>query len=174
MAFPFSLTKEDYIAFNLYTYGQSHTLQRSLLLIRLMGLIYLVLPFVMFWITGEFLPGFFILFAILAVLWFLYIPRYYHWSTRRRLHKMLNEKETQSLFGEMTLYLTAEGLRDEKPSGEVSKVPWSGVNKIGETDNYLFFYVNPVAAYILPKRAVQGDQGLSVLKATIPSYIRSV
>ncbi|WP_093674198.1 YcxB family protein [Sporolactobacillus nakayamae] len=171
MDFHYQLTKEDYIAFNLNAYEHSLVMKRSLITTRLLALIFIIFPLIISQITGVFIASLFYFFCILAILWFFIIPKIFFRSVRRNLSKMIDEKMGDQLPMDERLEITEEGLIEGAGSNREYRSAWSGIVKISETDDYLYFYINPMAAIILPKSEIEAHDLGEQLKKIIPESV---
>ena len=152
MRLDYELTKQDYIDFNIYHIKNSDTIKRSMLLQRyVMAALYLILPFLVASVTDIPLWYWFIAFVIAAVLWVAFYPRYFMSTTVKRISKMLEEGNNKDMLGQHSISLDDEGFRETSLNGE-SKVSWSGVEKVGDTESHIFIYTSSIMAYIIPKR----------------------
>lgn len=158
----YQLTKDDYIAFNLNAYEHSQAMSRSLWTARLCSLIFVLFPLIVPMVGGDFMPGLFIFFCILAIVWFFITPKFFFRSVRRNLSKVIDEKMGDQLPLDERLELTEEGLLEGAGSDREYRTSWAGIVKITETSDYLFFYINPMAAIILPKKVI-GERELDKL-----------
>ncbi|TGA96740.1 YcxB family protein [Sporolactobacillus shoreae] len=170
MELHYQVAKEDYIAFNLFTFEQSISNKRLIRTQKLFSLIFLLAPLVFSLLVHEFQTGYFVISLIIAALWIAFSAKIFRWSFHRRLSKMIDEMGKGKLCGETALILTDKNVIEIMPSGEETKAEWSSINKVAETDEYFFIYFNPMAAVILPKRALD-DESIKVLKETIPSGV---
>src|SRR6478752_6527607 len=89
MEYHYTLTKDDYLAFNMHHAQHSERVQKVLRVQRWMSFIFLLIPLLVSWVEGEFLLGMFVAFALLAVLWFLFYPKYFYgrWLGREKLER---------------------------------------------------------------------------------------
>ncbi|KZR58940.1 YcxB family protein [Pseudobacillus badius] len=158
MKLSYELTKEDYLAFNLYYIKNSAAITKSLFAQRFFPPIaFLVLPFIFTGITGEFLVGLSVVFMLTAVAWMMFYPRYFYWHVKNGVNKALNEGKNENLIGEHTFTLHEDGFI-EKNKVEERKVSWSGIEKVAENEEYYFLFFSSMSAYILPKRAFADEE----------------
>lgn len=152
MEIQYELTEEDYIHFNLSHIHRSKTGKRMLLLQRFIG------PFLILG-SGAFLivvlhenswwelSGY----GVIALLWFLYYPKYFNRHIRKQTKRMIKERGNEGMIGPHTMELDKDGLCDRNEFGE-TRVSWSGIKEVVEEDEYVYLYNASVSAYILPKR----------------------
>jgi hypothetical protein len=84
---------------------------------------------------------------------------------------MIDEKMGDQLPMDERLDITEEGLIEGAGSEREYRSAWSGIIKITETDHYLFFYINPMAAIILPKSEIEAHDLGEKLKKIIPESV---
>ncbi|ALC80213.1 YcxB family protein [Bacillus gobiensis] len=153
MELKYELTKDDYLAFNLHYMKHSKMIKQSLFMQRfLTPIIFLVLPFVLFWMTREFLIGFFITFVLVSIVWMAFYPKYFFAYIKKRLLKALNEGSNDNLLGQHVFIPSEDGLIEKNSAGE-RKTSWSGIERVEENDDYYFLFLSSMSAYILPKRS---------------------
>lgn len=85
--------------------------------------------------------------AILVVLY----PRYAKWYTRRA------STAYQTLPLPMTLVIDDVGIQAQL-DGQSGSTAWKLVERVVETDGYIFLYLNRMRAYIIPTSALDGAQ----------------
>lgn len=159
MTTEYELSKDDLRAFNLYHHSHSPTARRQ-------------------YFRSWFVPAF-VWLMVCAGLWYLAdrergtplrtfldlsplfagIPIYliyFPWAYRRKLHKiidgMVSEGRNKLLFSRHTVVLSAGCVTESGEFGQTSTV-WRAVERVVRTDNYLFIYLNALAAIIVPRRA---------------------
>jgi hypothetical protein len=83
--------------------------------------------------------------AVLAVLY----PRYARWYTRRA------SAAYQTLPLPMTLVIDDAGIK-ALLDGQSGNTAWKLIERVVETDGYIFLYLNRMRAFIIPKSAMDG------------------
>ena len=152
MEFEYEITKEDFLAFNLYHAKHSETVKNALFKQRfIVPIIFLFLPFVFYWITGEFLIEVSIGFMLISILWLVFYPKYFYGYIKRNVSKVLNEGSSDNLLGKRVFVITEDGFIEKSKAGE-TKVHWSGIEKVEENEKYYFLFYSVISAYIIPKR----------------------
>ncbi len=152
----FTNTIEDMIAFNVYHFATSPTLRRTkfwhtwgfiMVFSALGGLLSIInrslgpLIFGVVWSS---------LFALLAVFW-------YRRAIPRQVRKLYSEGKNKGVLGPHTLRIDEDGLHETSEVSE-GKTLWSGIERIGEDDDYLFVYVQAMMAHVIPKHRIDaGD-----------------
>jgi hypothetical protein len=148
----YETTFDDLLAFNAYHNRQSPTARR----VRLFGtylppLILTVAVLPGFVETSGWL-GFFLLWLPLMGLLAFILAYLFRFVTKLQVRKMLQEGGTGSVIGERTVELSEEYLIDRGAYGE-SKVRWSNVERVEQTEDHLFLYTSAICAHIIPRRA---------------------
>jgi len=152
----FTNTIDDTVAFSMYHIAHSPTAKR----IRFWSTLGIALIIVLIGAVGSLLQGSFrslIHTAVWAGFYLAFSMPYYRWSVRRRIRKLAGEGKNRSFLSEHTVRLTDDGLYVTSEVSE-SKILWSGIERIGENDEYLFVYTGAAMALIIPKGRIDaGD-----------------
>ena len=90
-----------------------------------------------------------VLFAPLVILFF-------RRSLTRTARRLIAEGESGGYFGPCSLSIAPDGMVETKPNGE-SRRKWAAIMKIVVTGHHVFIYTSAVEAFILPRRAFDGD-----------------
>jgi len=167
MEIEFELFEKDYINFNIDHTNKSPSLKRSLLVQRILGpVIFLIAPFIIirfseipmwYWIT---------IFSITSVIWLVFYPKYFNWEMKRKIEKMLKEGSNESLFQKRKIIITDTEMVQKSPTGEII-TKWNEVNRVDETNEYIYIYNSSISAYIIPKRAFENENAIKVFLAEI-------
>lgn len=170
----YELTKEDYIQYNLHHMRESETVKKSFFIQRyIVSLIYLVLPFILVKVSDMPFWYLMIIFLVTYLIWVLYYPKYFASFTKKRLQKIINEGKNVSLFGTRYISFNQDGIVESSDTGE-SKTNWTAVERVEETNKYIFIYVSSVNAYIVPTRAFkdlnQKNEFIEILKQHCSTY----
>jgi hypothetical protein len=153
MELKYEMTKDDHLAFNLHYVKHSKTIKQSLFIQRfLVPIIFLILPFVLFWMMGEFLIGFLITLALISIVWIVFYPKYFYGHIIRNVKKVLNEGSNDNLLGQHVFISTEDGFIEKNRVGE-TKIGWSSIERIEENEDYFFLFFSTMNAYIVPKRS---------------------
>ena len=70
---------------------------------------------------------------------------------------MLKEGKNESLFKERKISLTDEAIIETSSSSQSSTI-WSKIDRIEETDRYIYIYNSSISAYIIPKRVFKNNK----------------
>lgn len=153
MKIDYELNTNDYLEFNMHYMNHSSTIKRSIFIQRyIISLIFLVAPFLMKCISDIPFWYWSMCFIITYVLWIVFYPKHLTKSTKKRMDKLINEGKNLDLFGKHSLAIVEEGLIDHSEFGE-TKTNWQAIEKIHETEDFVYIYIGAVKAYIIPKRS---------------------
>jgi hypothetical protein len=167
MELEYELTEDDYIAFNLYYVKHSKTVKQSLFMQRFLPpIIFLIFPFVLFWVTGEFLMVLLISFVLFSVVWIIFYPRYFYGYIKRNVSKLLNEGSNANILGRHVFISTEDGFV-EKNRAEQRSGRWSSIERVEENDYYYFLFFSTMNAYIVPKRSFSDKDSQEKFKEMI-------
>lgn len=155
MEIHYHLTEEDYLHFNMFHVKNSKTARRSLNIQRFLLPVVFIIAAFLFSTFGD-LPVMeaFIVYAIVAILWILFYPKYFYRHIAKMTKRMLKEGKNEGMLGDHVMKLTDEGIVDSTANGE-TKVNWPGIIEFKEDDNNIYLYNSAVSAYILPKRELK-------------------
>jgi hypothetical protein len=126
----------------------------------------------LYFFNGDPLIFFLPPFAVIAFLWFVFYPRFFKWTVRKRVSKMINEGNNKGTVGVHELTLTPEEIIETGEMGE-SRIKWDIVQKIHTTDKHIFIFIGAMKALIIPKRSFTNEEGcrevLRVIKENRPA-----
>ncbi|QDU94371.1 YcxB family protein [Lignipirellula cremea] len=78
-------------------------------------------------------------------------------TTDRQVRRLYKEGNNKSIFGQHEIQIDNNGLSKRTAFNE-SRQSWQGVERIVETDRYVFIYVASLMAHVIPKQSViEGD-----------------
>lgn len=170
MEIKFKLREEDYINFNIDHAKKSASLKKNLMLQRVMGpIIFLAFPFLIkkqteipmwYWIT---------IFSITSIVWFVFYPRYFNWRMKKSVRKMLKEGSNKNLFSERKIKILETGILETTSIGETN-LKWDQIDKIEETDDYIYIYISSISAHIIPKRIFKNENEKQIFLKEILKY----
>lgn len=157
MKLDYTLTEEDYINFNLSFAQTSDTVRKSMLRGRIAGpIMFLILPFVLKNVSDIPFAYWMTIFAALALIWFLFLPRLITHNTIKQVRKMLKEKGNNFL-GPKTLELRPDGIRTKGIDGETI-TPYSAVEDVSQYKGGVFIYTGSFSAIMINPGAFHSDQ----------------
>ncbi len=150
MKIKYNLTENDYINFNICHMRNSKELRKTIMINRfLVSLIFLLMPFILYNISDIPFLYWTITFILVYILWVSLYEKYVYRINRKRIKRMLEEKNNDGLIGERILEIDEENIKITNNSGE-SKFPIKSIKDIIEDEEYIFIYINSVSAIIIP------------------------
>lgn len=172
MKIEYKLTKEDYIQYNLYYMDTSDTVRKSLFRQRyITSLVFLVFPFIMGLVSNIPLWYWLAVFILAYILWVAYYPRYFRSYSKKRIQKMMEEGKSEKLLGLHSMELTEEGITETTSYG-VSKISWTMMERIDETDLYIYIFFNAFTAFVVPLRIFKSEDEKNEFLAIIKKHCK--
>ena len=92
-------------------------------------------------------------------------------SKGRVLDKVLFKGKNKSMFGWRRVSLTDRTFIEESEFGNLSR-SWEGVEKVAATDDYLYIYLSAVSAIFVPRRAFSDPSDFDRFVAAAVEYHR--
>ncbi len=151
----YTLTNDDYIAFNQYAAKHTPAIVAQARRIRTTGtLAAAVMAAVVFWlVSGELFTTVLMTSAAGAVMWFIW-PSTQRRSVNAQLNRLAKAGELGRL-GATVLTWDADGLTEAATSSR-ALVGWDRVRRIEATAQHVFVFTGDLEALIVPKRAGAG------------------
>ena len=157
----FDFTADDLVAFSTVHNKRSPTARRQRYGCLLVGLaMLLALPALILFTTDKpYVETAAAIWPLLLgpVLFVLSVTPYMKWKTKRIFEQMVAEGNNSGLFGECSLSIDPDGIREIKSSGETMR-SWNGVEKLVVTDEHAFIYTSAIEAFVLPRRAFKNEE----------------
>lgn len=174
MRIVYSLTEQDYLEFNLYHFKHSPSMRRSLNLQRY-GIPLFILAFSFLIDKFDEIPlwAWLITSIIIALLWVIYYPKYFKNQIIKSVTKMVREGKNSNLLGRHALELSEYGLTEITENSE-TKTGWSGIAKFVYNTDYLYIYINSIAAHIIPTSAFESAMHKDEFVYIIEKNIKNV
>lgn len=155
MQIDFELTKQDYINFNIFHINYSKTLRKMLFIQRyIVSLSFLIVPFVASWVTSIPLWYWLSVFVFTYIIWILFYWKYFKWNMGRKISKMVEEGKTDVMLGKQGVKLDESTIINNS-SMNSSETKYQAIENIIETKDYIYVYISPVQAYIIPVSAFE-------------------
>lgn len=152
----YQLTKQDYIEFNIYHMGYSNSLRKLVFVQRyIVSIIFLIAPFIITKFIDIPLWYWLSIFVIVYILWVIFYPKHLRRSMGKRISRMVDEGKNAGMFDNQSLTLSLDGIINIGSLDE-SKTKYEAVEKVAETNDYVFIYISSIKAYIIPIRAFVG------------------
>jgi Na+/proline symporter len=148
----FDTTLDDIHAFNTHYARTAALPQQSRKMVR--GALTLTLASLMFALGVAFhLPvGFWVVNALILFGWWQFYPRRVEAMARRSTQKLYAEGRNAGMLGPTTVTIEAEWLSEASSEREV-RTRWRSVERMVDSDGYIFLYVTGFSAVIVPARA---------------------
>ncbi len=146
----FTMTEDDYVAFNLHAARTSPTIRRS----NRWAVVAVSLgagAATEFVLSGMFNRAVSVSAAVAVVIltaWLL--PHLYRRTVRTQIHKMVR-REGSGMVGPGRLVVDDHGLHETVGHTSTS-VPWTGVGQVTETPEHVFIHVTAMSGFVVPKR----------------------
>lgn len=167
--FTYTLEVEDWLAFNQYHARNLASVRRSRQLLQILFPILFVLLAFLALLAGDL--GTAVFMAVVAALWLFGLQKFLAWLTQRRLKKIIAGGKN-SWLGLYEAAIIPEAFFSKSGTGE-GKYYWRAMEQIVPTDDYIFIYVTPLSAVIIPKRTYNGDMPFDKLAAQMQSYFQA-
>ena len=152
----YELTADDLMAFVQFHLAQSPNARRQRIGCSLIAFVVMLLLPGLILLTSEkpFLQTARDIWPLLLgpLLFLTFVFPYIKWRTGNLSKRMLSEGSNAGFYGECSLSLDADGIRESKTSGDTVR-KWSAVEKIIVTQEYIFIYTSGIEAFVVPRRA---------------------
>jgi hypothetical protein len=167
MQVDYQIGLDDIGAFSLHHARTSKLSRRRLRSTQILGIFSLVV-LVMVW------PGWdnvdrIVFFIVMALFWLVGYPFYYRWAIKRNIRKIYSQTESRNVIGEHTIAIEPEYVIEKSPIGE-SRTAWSGIEKIQSDGQYIYVYVGPLYAFVIPKRAFKTGEDAEAFLQQAQAY----
>lgn len=147
----YTLTPQDYIAFNLYVMTRLPFGRRQRRSYRwALSLLTLFVGTGVIWLLSRDLSEALTVGVVSSVAIWLLAPWLWRLQLRRNF-KRLSKDSGLGAEGAHRIGLDDSGLHESSPIG-TTDVPWTSVARVEETDGYVYIFVGPIQAFILPLR----------------------
>lgn len=166
MEIKYEIDLEDIVAFNLSHFKHSPSARKQFWGTYVIWVLISV-PVLMTYLSNNFQS--LICGAIACLAWALIFPRLYKRQISKQTQNMYREGKTAGNLGEHSLSLTEEALIERSADGE-TKTIWRAIDRVVESKDHLFIYINPIAAHIVPKKKIKlgnHERFLETLRANI-------
>ncbi len=112
----------------------------------------------------------FIIFAVIAIVYFLLVPWLIKRSIGRRVKDILRQPENQHVLSEAEVILTDTGIIDKDEASE-SKYNWDAIVRKAETPFCYYLYTNSHHAIVIPRRAVRNAEEKKELERLLNQHL---
>jgi hypothetical protein len=163
----YTIIPDDIVSFNRYHFKASPSSRRS----YWMGFVWGTLAAIMlFIILSGWKSWWNALFPILF--WLLYMI-FYPLSVRQNIQKfgqhMKKEGENKAIWGEHRLTISEDELFEKTAVGE-THLRWNGVERVAESDGYIFIYSSTTSAFVIPKKFFETREQTQAFYQTAKKY----
>jgi len=158
MKLQYSLEKNDYVTFQLFTASKSNRIIKKRRNNKILPpLIYIALAVVSYYLEDI---GLSVAFIIIGLLWFLFYPAYERKKYLRHYEKNI-EENYKNRFGKLeTLEFNEDYILSKDYSGE-GKIILSEVEELNEIKEYFFLKFNSGVSLIIPKYKIDNLEQVS-------------
>jgi uncharacterized membrane protein YbhN (UPF0104 family) len=159
MNIEFERTIDDVIDFNLFHMAHSSSLKKQVLITQvLIGVLIIPLVFCVLYLMFNLANAFTIIASILAgIAIFALYPQIVRKSTTSRIRKMLSEGSNKAMLGHQVVSLLPEGIFSKNQATE-SKINWSAVEKVVQSEKHFFLYTSSINALVIPKISFSSEK----------------
>lgn len=151
MTIDYTVTEQDYIAYNLFHYGQSPSVKRTLLLLRV---VFPLLVMIMAFLYSRINMYYMVVAVIFSIVWFFVYPHSFRRSLARGVKRIMKEGKGNEFVGEKRLTLGDTHIIFEEGRGTIES-KYDAVERIESDQERFYLYLGTVSAYILPLSAFQ-------------------
>ena len=155
MQVEYQLALEDIENFGLHVNRTSKLSKRRLRVSQATGILSTIV-LAMIWPRWSSLERV-LLVSVLSLFWIWGYPLYYWWAIKRNHRRIYSNRENSGVIGSHFLAIEPKGVSEKSAVGE-STTNWIGVERIEQDEKYLFIYIGPLQAHIIPKRAFASGQ----------------
>jgi len=162
MKIAYSISEDDYVAFNVFHNTHSAFWRRRQVIAGLVvPIATLIIVCGLSYSSGDWgaVPICAVILGLLS-LWILAGGRRRAKKTARR---MLREGENRSLLGERELEISDAGLTIQTPLRE-SRIAWQAIERVAVTPDYCLVYIGAIEALIVPRRKILPEDFESLMR----------
>lgn len=149
---------EDVMAFQQNALATNKQVQKSLKLLRYALPVLIIIVDLMLAnhnATDGFalpIPG-----AIIAVIWLVFMPRWYNRSIMSKTKAMMLDPMNDSFFGFREMTFDENGF-SVSGSHSSSRLDWVAVKKLTETPTHYFIYISTLTSFTIPKSKITQEE----------------
>lgn len=154
MEIEYSLAKDDFLTYQLFTASQSQSVRKRRLLYRFIGpLIYVALGFILS-VQGDYIS--LVVFSVIALVWLLFYPLYSRWRYKSHYSKYIEEHYSKVLGKKGSVKLEDEHLAMSN-NGVEAKVAFTDIDSLIELEGHFLLGISTGNTCIVPKREVEQE-----------------
>lgn len=154
----FQLTKSDFLAYHLYSASTSILHKKRRFRSRVVVPIIYMLFGLYMGISNED-PGIVILFSIIAILWFVYYPKYSKWRYEKFFSKYVEQNHHNQVDKPVKVSLHENSLSTKDSEGE-TQTQGSELEEIVETQDHFYLILSTETSLIFPKASIKNKEKL--------------
>ena len=159
----------DWLAFQTYFFDHSKHLRKQRMILRLI----FILIFLFIAVTTTVMHGFNILIlsamTMALIVWLIIQNRLFRKSMLKQARKTLESGQNRQLNIDMSVELTEEQM-NLKSSLSQSSYKWELVEKVVIYSGYIFIFLDPVKAIVIPGRYFESDEAFKEFYHTAKEY----
>lgn len=165
----YTLSEDDYIAFNLFYARHDPAFTRRVRLLQCAGAGALIaLGLVVGARRGGVTPGGMALFLLAALLFALYVPNQEKSTIEKWVRRMVDEKADSLPMGERTIFLSDGGLKISDASGE-QRIPLDRISSTVRTKKHLFLTTVEKEVVVIPLAAFGSPDEEQMFYSALPN-----
>jgi hypothetical protein len=172
LTFKYNLTEEEYFDYNYYTAWSAPDKKgyRIRYYLRVFVLYAAVAGLYIFSKHRDQILIDFLIFGVIAGIYFLMVPWLIKQSILRRVRNILKQPENAHVLEDAVVILAHDGIVDKDNASE-SKYAWEAIVKKAETDSSYYLYTNSYHAIVIPKRVVTSPYDKKELEQLFNQYL---
>lgn len=155
----FELTKEDWIAFNKYAITRSGRLKK----VKVQTIFYMTLTMGVLMALGTYWGKMsftaFVLMILCLILWIIIFLKNFQKRCLKQIDEIFNEKDRSTFLGKHEVIIDDDVLIVKEPGSEY-KTKWASVCSMEENPIYIYIYITPITACILPKSKLKNYESV--------------
>lgn len=161
MELNYTLTRDDYIAFNLHHANNDSASKKRINFLRILLPVAAAFMMVLTLLTNHsgvvttiisIVPA-----LAIGIVWIIFLPRFYNFLLVKNIKKMLEKREKSEFEGPVHLVLGQDTLHLQKETG-TSETKYIAVERIEEDSQHLYIYIGAISAIIVPFVAFASQQ----------------
>jgi len=157
MELHYTITKQDYVDFNLDYYSKNAVVQRTLLVTRIsVAVIVLLGGTMLMYFLKSLTPVSIAVYAILAAVCFLATPWYSKRKVVKNVGRILENANNKQLCGAKTFILRDDGF-ELKGENEDTKYKYEVVQRTSTDSGHYYIFVDELSALIVPFSAFESE-----------------
>lgn len=151
MTIHYTITEQDYIAYNLFHYGQSRSVKRTLLLLRVLFPLMVIL---MAFLYSRINMFYLVIAVVFSIVWFFLYPYFFRRSLTRGVKRVMKEGKVNEFIGEKSLTLGDTHVLFQEGRGN-TEFMYEAMERIASDQERLYLYFGTITACIVPFSAFQ-------------------